>query len=141
MAQYDLIKKMIEDTARVLAKLLFNIENTNDELNLESKNEFNNFISDEFNFRLDDFIQLNDLDFLSNLKKSKKLNEENLEILSDLLFHLGIKDNKLQKNKKIQFLKKSKLILEYKMEAYSTFSFDSQNKIILVQNEILKLAP
>ena len=87
-------------------------------------------LNKELNFDINKFISLNNADAESYLKSYTGFNTENLELLANILFQIGLKET--QDRQKACF-EKSLQIYQYCNLIDKTYSFEREDKIILLK--------
>jgi hypothetical protein len=139
LQQEDYLKRQIDQLGRVLGKLLADI------LGFRSKGQVNagiettnQVLKNELGLNIDDLISISDGDFIKILQDEKKLNNENLDNLAEILFLFAEEpDSPDADNSKVNMLYEKALILyEHINETSSVYSFDRHLKIEKIKNAL-----
>jgi hypothetical protein len=132
MKQDDYFLKQIDLLGRILGKIV------SDLLKLKSKGEIMESIEsitlalkNELDLNLNEILLLDNEDFLKFLQEEKKLNNENLEKLAEILYLMG--DNN-PTEKRTPLLEKSLLIFEQLNKNSTTYYPERIKKIERINN-------
>ena len=106
----DYLKKKIDKLAEVLAELLSKVTKTDVAFTKEEfAVEFDKVLLEEKNLNMEFILQMEDENFLKNLKEKYEMNPKQLHILADLLYQyaLNFEEYKGDLNNKIVILYES----------------------------------
>ena len=135
MEQRDYLKKQIDEFAQVIFAMMTNL------LQLKNEGKFNQGIpttsqqlKEVFDYDLEELIAIADDKFISILK-AKKIKNESLDKLADLLLLLADNEGPTEKGKSLY--KKSLLIFDKLESVEPIYSMDRHRKIERIKKTIL----
>src|SRR5690606_35095203 len=133
MEQQDYLKKQIDQLGKVLAKIF------SDLLGLKNNGQFNagleitnQTLKNELDFDIQDLLDIPTENFINTLTTQKKLTNENLDKLAEIL--LLIADNKQGDNKKLY--EKCLTIYEHLEKSENIYTLDRQWKMNRIKNAL-----
>ncbi len=139
MEQKDYLLREIEKIRFVLQAILGKMIGGKIDSAVEDADHFaqtNELLIDNVNLDLEKLMTLNDSETKEYINTFEGLSIENLEMLSDVLYHLGLTDKVSEKR---LFFHKALQILDICNKTDKTFSFERENKIRTINSELKKV--
>ncbi len=133
MEQKDYLLKEIEKIRLLLRAILNSIIGRNENLALTLESQFEDtkdLVFDEIGFDIESFLTLSESASKDYFSQFKGFSTENLEVLAEILFTIGI--NTKSEKKKI-YLEKTLELYKLCNSIDKTFSFERENKIEIVK--------
>ncbi|WP_375560133.1 hypothetical protein ACE193_20815 [Bernardetia sp. OM2101] len=129
----DYLKKKIDKLAVVLAELLAKVTKTDVAFTKEEFFvEFDKVLLEEKNLTVDILLEMEEENFLKNLKEKYELNPNQLHILADLLFQysLNIEQNEINLNDKVIALYENSITegIAISLDKYRLIDFLKNNR-------------
>ena len=135
MENKDYLKKQIDQIARVLGKLLFELSDINQSGKVSDGMErMDQILNDKLNININYLITIPDNDFMEKLKIEHKLTNESLNYIAEILFKLSESTDNIMKNNLQQ---KSLIILKHLEQNENIYSI-TRNKIIKIIERNIK---
>ena len=134
MGQEDYLLREIEKIAIMLRFILSKLNGNKENFAITQEKQFEEtkeLLFNEINFDIGMFLKLNESDSNEYIAKMKGNSTENLEIMAEIMLHLGVYGN--QGNKSV-YLQKALQLYEYCNLADRTFSVGRENKITKIKN-------
>jgi hypothetical protein len=136
MEQRDYLQKIIDQLGRVLGKILADLAGLVNEGKVSDGIEITNqALKNALDLDINELIELPSYKLLDTLVNKKKLSNENIEVIANIL--LLIADNLSEENdilKRKNFYEKCLLLFDYISQNTSTYSFDRHIKIEKIKN-------
>lgn len=129
MGQEDYFLREVEKIGVLLRALIGRLVSNHENLSVTSEKSFEETagsLLNEAGFDLTRFLKMTPADASEYISTFKGVNTENMELLADLIFNLGVHQEQGQMT---LLLEKSLLLLEMCNENDKTFSFEREAKI------------
>jgi hypothetical protein len=135
MYQEDFLLRQINQLARALGKLIFNMMGIKNSGQIaEFYGVANESLKNELNYDLNELLLIADEQFVQNLMSINGMNNDNLEKLADLIFTIADVD---RNQNSMKWFKKCLLIYSYLDQHDQTFSFERASKIKILKSWVL----
>ena len=136
MEQKDYLLREIEKIGLLLRSILNSLSGRKENLAITIENHFEEtkeMLFNEIGFEFDKFLTLNESASKDYLSQIKGINPENIEILAEIFYRIGVNWNL---DKKSIFLEKALLLYEICNISDKTFSFIREAKIEEIKNAL-----
>lgn len=134
MEQKDYLLREIEKIGAVMRAILNILTGTADIEAIKLEKQFEQtkeLLSDETGLNLDEFLGLNVSETKEYIRNYKGMNSENLELLAEILFRVGVKNESVTDK---ELLTKALHLFEICNETDHTYSTFRENKIKLIKS-------
>ena len=140
MEQKDYILREIEKIGMVLRAILKKLTGSSDNPAIQIEKQFEEtkeMLASQMDFDLEDFIAQNEADSMHYLSQFKGINLENIESLAKVLMQMGLQSDSTHKK---TYLEKALNLFIYCNQTDKTFSFEREENIALITNELRVLS-
>lgn len=134
MEQKDYLLREIEKIGTVMRAILNRFTGNTENLAITVENRFEQTkeqLFDETGLDLDEFLKLDMSETKEFISHFKGINIVNLELLAEILFHLGMENKSGNEN---TILSKALILFELCNEIDKTYSTERENKINLIKS-------
>lgn len=136
MEQKDYFLREIEKIGLILQAILNSLIKNKENLAITIEKQFEEskeLLLNEIDFDLDTFLTLNESDLESYIAQIRGLNLRNLELLADIISHMGFEE---KPDLRMIYLQKALLLYDCCNQADKTYSFDRENKIAIIKRSL-----